>query len=58
MSEVDESDKGAPGTEASRIHNLVKQAANQEGFGLFELKFGKDSRGADAVWISFILSTS
>jgi len=37
---------------------LVKQAAEPEGFRLFELRFGDDSTGDAAVWISFFLGPS
>lgn len=46
---------GGSGNEAGQIRELVKQAAEPEGFRFFELNFGEDSSGAPAVWISFIL---
>jgi hypothetical protein len=42
-------------SEERRIRRLVEQAAEPEGFRLFELNFGDDSTGTPAVWISFLL---
>jgi hypothetical protein len=44
---------GAPGEEAKKIHELVRETAAPEGFRLFELKFGEDQTGDPAVWIWF-----
>jgi hypothetical protein len=49
----DNSTAGA--SEARWIRELVKEAAEPEGFPLFELNFGDDSTGSPAVWISFFL---
>jgi hypothetical protein len=48
-------DAGAPGMEAATIQTLVKEAAEPAGFSIFELRFGDDSTGTPAVWISFLL---
>ena len=48
-------DAGAPGREAATIQTLVKDIAEPAGFPVFELKFGDDSTGSPAVWISFFL---
>jgi hypothetical protein len=46
---------GAPGREAATIQTLVKEAAEPADFRIFELRFGDDSTGTPAVWISFLL---
>ncbi len=54
MVEEVSNDSGAAGNEAAQIRELVKQAAEPEGFRLFELNFGEGSSGS-GHWISFIL---
>lgn len=48
-------DGGAAGREAAIIQTLVKEAAEPAGFRVFELRFGDNSTGMPAVWISFFL---
>lgn len=49
------SGNGASGVEAKRIHDIVRRVGGAQGFPYFELTFGKDSTGDDAVWIYFDL---
>ena len=40
--------------EAREIGDLIRPAAEEEGFPRFDVTFGEDSTGARAIWISFL----
>lgn len=46
---------GASEAEEAEIRNLVKEAAEAEGYPNFDLTFGEDSTGDAAVWIWFLI---
>lgn len=51
-------DQGASAAEAAEIRELVRAAAEPEGFPAFDLAFGEDSTGSPAVWISFFVESA
>lgn len=46
---------GAGSQEAARIHEVVREIAQPEGFGTFHIRYGEDSTGDPAVWVWIML---
>jgi hypothetical protein len=53
--EHDKLTEGASVAEAKKIHSLVRKHALPAGVREFVVRFGEDSAGERAVWISFIV---